>query len=91
MGFEKVAVQDCGDSADDLSVFPGQEQADLGFFKKGVLAGKELALLEEEGRNPVGIALVYAPGQAEEGVEISIGRDGQDLHGQITPSSLPTV
>ncbi len=81
MGYEKVAVQDRGDPADDLSVFPGQEQADFGFFKKGVLAGEELALLEEEGWNPVGIAPVRAPRKAKEAFEILIGGDGDDLHG----------
>lgn len=56
-----------------------------------MLAGKELALFEEEGRNPVGIVLVDAPRQVKKGMEISIGGDREDLHSQITPRSLPTI
>ena len=39
----------------------------------------------------MGIALVYAPGQVEEKVNILIGDDRVNLHDQMAPSSLLTA
>jgi hypothetical protein len=80
MGFEKLVVQDRCDPADDLTTLLGEEQADLCFFKEGMLAGKELALLEEKGWDPVGVASVDAVWQVEEGLKIALAGNRDDLH-----------
>ena len=86
-----MAVEDGGNSADDLITFLREKETNLRLREERVLTGEELSLLKEKGGDPVGVAAVDLPGEMEEGIEVAVSGYGEDFHDQITLNSLPTL
>ena len=73
-------VENRGNDTDRLIIPPGDEEINLGVFKKWVLAfckgGQPLMV---EPRNPMGIVFVNQPGNLEKLAKLLLGLDSLDL------------